>query len=339
MRYKAMAAGALAMLALAVLWQATAALLALDSTPLFVPRSFYPAATDEPIRPIPRTLPLDERKVAIGRRLFNDKRLSADDSVACASCHILAKGGVDGSPQSAGIHGQRGAMNAPTVFNSVFSFRQFWNGRAATLEDQVDGPVHNPLEMASDWPPIVHKLAADPAYRDAFRTAYPDGLQPANIRNAIAEFERSLITPDSRFDRYLAGERGALTWDEVKGYQLFKNYGCIACHQGVNVGGNLYARLGVMEQYFPAGANARPADLGRMAITGRSEDLHVFKVPSLRNVALTAPYFHDGSVATLEQAVSIMGRFQLGVSLAPDEVALIVKFLQTLTGRYPGELQ
>jgi cytochrome c peroxidase len=339
MRYKAMAAGALAILALVVLWQATRAVLGFESAPLFAARSFHPAPGDEPIVPIPRTLPLDERKVALGRRLFHDPRLSADNSIACASCHALSKGGVDGSPQSVGIRGQRGAMNAPTVFNSVFNFRQFWDGRAATLEDQVDGPVHNPLEMASDWPAILVKLAADPGYRNAFRGIYPDGMQPANIKNAIAEFERSLTTPDSRFDRYLAGDRSALTWEEVKGYQLFKNYGCIACHQGVNVGGNVYERLGVMERYFPTERDAKPADIGRMAITGRAEDRHVFKVPSLRNVALTGPYFHDGSVATLEQAVSIMGRFQLGVSLPPEEVALIVKFLQTLTGRYAGELQ
>jgi len=334
MTYKAALPWILLIPAAVVLWQAGKSLLGARPETVAVPQPLHPASGEEPITPIPLSLPLDARKVALGKRLFSDPRLSRNDSIACASCHSLSKGGADGRQHSVGIDGQRGAMNAPSVFNSAFNFRQFWDGRAATLEDQVDGPVHNPAEMASDWPSILAKLGADPDYPQAFRAAYRDGLQPANIKNAIAEFERSLLTPRSRFDRYLRGERNALSIDEVRGYQLFRQYGCIACHQGVNVGGNLYQRLGVMQPYYPPGSAASAANRGRAALTGDPADLHVFKVPSLRNVALTAPYFHDGSVETLEQAVSIMGRFQLGIALPPGEVALLVRFLHTLTGEY-----
>lgn len=228
-------------------------------------------------------------------------------------------------------------MNAPTVFNSGFNFKQFWNGRAESLEDQIDGPVHNPKELRSRWPEIVAKLGQDPKYPAEFSTLYPDGIQPANIKDAIATFERSLITPNSRFDRYLRGEASALTADELKGYRLFRSYGCISCHQGVNVGGNLFERLGIMRDFFKERGTVAPAELGRFAVTGKPEDRHVFKVPSLRNVAVTGPYFHNGSVPTLEQAVRIMGTYQLGVSIPQDDVTLIVKFLHTLTGEYNGQ--
>lgn len=329
-----LAAGALV---LAVLWRFGA--------PFFEPRhgalieyaSLYPEQTPEPIAPIPRALPLDRRKVALGNRLFHDLRFSRDNSVACASCHDLNKGGGDGLKASVGIGNQRGDVNAPTVFNSGFNFKQFWNGRAESLEDQIDGPVHNPKELGSNWPEIIAKLNQDAAYAREFADCYSDGIQPGNIKDAIATFERSLITPDSRFDKYLRGDRQALTRDEIKGHELFKSYGCVSCHQGVNVGGNLLERLGVMRDYFKERGNISPADLGRFAITGKAEDRHLFKVPSLRNIALTGPYFHDGSIARLEQAVHTMGRYQLGVSIPPDEVALIVQFLRTLTGEYDGK--
>lgn len=293
-------------------------------------RRFIPP-TAESISPIPRTLPLDSAKVALGRRLFHDSRLSGDDSVSCASCHSLAKGGADGAARSTGIEGQLGGRNAPSVFNAVFNFAQFWDGRAATLEDQVDGPVNNPKEMGSSWPAVIAKLENDAAYREAFDRLY-GGMQPAHIKNAIAEFERSLITPRSRFDRYLEGDAKALTPAELQGHRLFKSYGCIACHQGVNVGGNLYQRMGIVQVYGEGSAGKEPADVGRMAITGKPEDRFVFKVPGLRNVALTAPYFHDGSVPTLEQAVLLMGQHQLGVVIPQADVAPIVEFLHTLTG-------
>ncbi|MGQ0656070.1 MAG: cytochrome-c peroxidase [Betaproteobacteria bacterium] len=312
--------------AAALLWQGARVFLAPRPPSTLAAVSYIPPATAEPISPIPRSLALDARKVVLGRRLFHDPRLSRDDSVACASCHDLAKGGADGRDRSVGIGGQRTGRNSPTVFNAVFSFVQFWDGRAASLEDQIDGPLNNPAEMGSSWPAVVAKLAQDPQYVAAFRGLY-GGIDAAHIKNAIAEFERSLITPRSRFDRHLEGERGALSAAELKGYQLFKSYGCIACHQGVNVGGNMYQRLGVAQA--PGGGSEDP---GRMKITGQAEDRFVFKVPGLRNVALTAPYFHDGSVQTLEEAVVLMGRYQLGVVIPAADVALIAAFLHTLTG-------
>lgn len=328
----------LAPVALVALWQAGAAFLRSNAPVQFEPRSFHPSPIAEPISPIPRSLPLDAKKVALGKRLFHDTRLSRDNKLACASCHDLAKGGADGQTRSIGAGGQRADRNAPTVFNSVFNFRQFWDGRAAGLEDQIDGPLENPKEMASSWPEVMTKLDSDEDYQAAFRGLY-GGMDPRHVRNAIAEFERSLLTPGSRFDRYLEGDRQALTREELRGYQLFKSYGCIACHQGVNVGGNLYERLGALHPYPGQGVKDTAADAGRMAITGDHADMLVFKVPGLRNVARTAPYFHDGSVPTLEQAVVLMGRYQLGVAIPADDVALIVKFLHTLNGNYEQALQ
>jgi cytochrome c peroxidase len=324
-------------LALAALWWFGVPFFEPQGSAWIEPPSLYPPQTAEPVAPIPRTLPLDNRKVALGNRLFHDPRLSRDNSVACASCHDLGKGGGDGLRASVGIGNQRGDVNAPTVFNSGFNFRQFWNGRAQSLEDQIDGPIHNPKELGSNWPQIVAKLEQDAVYAREFAVLYRDGIKPENIKDAIATFERSLLTPDSRFDKYLRGERQALTRAEIEGYELFKSYGCISCHQGVNVGGNLFERLGVVRDYFQGRGQVSPADLGRFAITGAPEDRHVFKVPSLRNVALTAPYFHDGSVPTLEEAVVAMGKYQLGVVIPPDEVSLIVQYLRTLTGEYDGK--
>lgn len=320
-----------------VLWQGAGFLLVASTDRPFDPVTFYPPQSSEPISPIPKRLPLDARKIALGRRLFSDPRLSGDDSLACASCHDVARGGADGRRRSRGVRGQLADLNTPTVLNSVFNFRQFWDGRAATLEDQIDGPIQNAKEMASSWPEVLAKLAADDEYSRQFHAIY-GGLDADHVKNAIAEFERSLLTPGSRFDRYLEGQQDALTSDEKTGYGLFKSYGCVACHQGVNVGGNLYQRLGVMVPYFKREADSVPANRGRAAVTGRPEDLHVFKVPSLRNVALTAPYFHDGSVPTLEQAVVIMGEYQLGVAIPPREVGQIVSFLRSLTGELEQKL-
>lgn len=286
---------------------------------------------DEPIKPLPAKLDLDARKVNLGRSLFHDKRLSKDNSLSCASCHDIAAGGVDGKQFAVGIKGQVGPINTPTVLNSGLNFRQFWDGRAATLEEQAAGPVHNPGEMGSNWNEVIGKLSQDKAFVDQFRVAYADGLKPRNIQDAIATFERSLNTP-SRFDRFLQGDRLALQEDEKQGYQLFKNYGCVACHQGMGVGGNMYQTFGVLGNYFKDKGKITDADLGRYAVTKNEADRHVFKVPSLRNVELTAPYFHDGSAKTLDEAVEVMFRYQLGRSAPAADKALIVKFLKTLTG-------
>jgi cytochrome c peroxidase len=296
-----------------------------------------PSASAEPITPLPRSIAVDARKVDLGRRLFADPRLSADGTISCATCHDLNTGGVDRRVHSRGIGGQQGTINAPTVFNTAFNFRQFWDGRAETLDDQVNGPLLNPVEMGSTWTHVIAMLSADPDYRAAFAAIYPDGIVAANVRDAISSFEHSLITPDSRFDRYLRGERGALSAKEMAGYRLFKQIGCTSCHQGINVGGNMYQKLGIMADYFAARGNVKPTDLGLYNLTKRPRDLHFFKVPSLRNVALTPPYLHDGSVATLADAVRVMGRYQLGTELDDADVDKIVAFLDTLTGEYQGK--
>lgn len=299
--------------------------------------AFGQARPDEPIKPIPTENKLDPAKVALGDRLFHDKRLSRDNSMSCASCHDLGRGGVDGTPFSVGIGGAKGGINAPTVYNAALNFRQFWDGRAASLEEQAAGPVHNPIEMGSNWDEVLAKLGKDADLVAQFRKAYPDGLKPKNIQDAIAVFERSLVTPNARFDKYLRGDRNALTAEELRGYQLFKSYGCVACHQGVNVGGNMFQTFGVMGDYFGKRGNPQPADLGRFNVTKVESDKHVFKVPSLRNVALTAPYFHDGSAQTLQDAVDVMFKYQLGRPAAPQDKELIVKFLNTLTGERNGK--
>lgn len=304
---------------------------------LFLPSAFPGSFDDsmQALRPLPELPPLRPESVALGARLFADTRLSADYSLACASCHRFDLGGADGQPVSVGILGREGGINAPTVFNSGLSFVQFWDGRALTLQEQAAGPIHNPLEMGASWSLVIERLGADESMREAFRLAYPDGLTAANIADAIASFEQSLLTLDSPFDRYLRGDEEALDELARAGYQRFRDFGCVSCHQGVLLGGNMFQKFGVLGDYF-ADRPLTAADLGRYNVTGREEDRHVFKVPGLRNVALTAPYFHDGSAPTLEVAVAIMGRYQLGRDLAAEDVKAIVAFLNSLTGRIPA---
>ena len=297
----------------------------------------YFSLSTGPISPLPDSIPdLDPKKVALGKMLFHDPRLSHDNTIACASCHQLEHGGVDRAQHSSGIKGQLAPINTPTVFNSFFNFRQFWNGRAATLQEQVAGPIHNPVEMGSNWNEVIAKLKHDPAYIATFYKIYNSEPTADNIADSIAAFVSSLVTPNSRFDQFLKGDANAITPYELAGYINFKNYGCISCHQGVNIGGNLYEKLGIMRDYFKDRGNVTDADLGRYSITGNQEDLHKFKVPSLRNIALTAPYLHDGTVPTLTQAVLVMGKYQLGIAIPADDVAKIVAFLRTLTGEYEG---
>ena len=291
-----------------------------------------------PITPLPDSMPnLNPEKVALGKKLFHDPSLSHDNTIACASCHQLERGGVDGVQYSTGIQGNLSRLNAPTVFNSVFNFRQFWNGRAETLQEQVAEPIHNPLEMASNWAEVIRKLKKNQRYVTAFAQIYSTGIQEDNIADAIATFVSSLVTPNSRFDKYLKGEAHAITPYELSGYALFTSYGCISCHQGVNVGGNMYEKLGIMRDYFATQSNITEADKGRFTITQKPEDMYKFKVPGLRNVALTAPYFHNGSAQSLEQAVITMGKYQLGVFIPQEDVSKIVAFLRTLTGEYDGK--
>lgn len=291
----------------------------------------------EPIKPLPLDSTQDPLRVSIGRRLFQDTRLSANARVSCASCHNLAKGGADGRVRSVGFNGQLTAVNAPSVLNAALNFRQFWNGRAASLEEQVDAVVQNPTEMGSKWAEVVTRISDDPAYQRAFAASYGDGVTRANIENALATYERTLTTPNSPFDRYLRGDANAISAEQKAGYLKFKRYGCIACHQGVNVGGNMFQKFGVMGDYFANRGRPTDADLGRYLVTQDEADRHVFKVPGLRNVALTAPYFHDGSAATLGEAVDVMFKYQLGRLASTADKSQIVQFLNSLTGQLsPG---
>jgi cytochrome c peroxidase len=292
----------------------------------------------EPITPIPIVSNLDARKVALGRRLFFAPFFSRDNKTACAHCHNLATDGEDGLQHSISVDGIVGKINTPTVFNSGFNFRLFWDGRAATLEDQIEFPMPHASEMDATWPEVIAKLERDAAYRRDFADIYKDDIQPQAIKDAIATFVRSLTTPNSKFDRFLRGDKHALNDSELAGYELFKSLGCITCHQGRNVGGNMFERLGLVEDYFKHRGNVQGVDFGRYNITKNEADRYEFRVPSLRNVALTAPYFHDASASTLNEAVLIMGKYQLGVDLRGEEVSKIVEFLNTLTGEYDGKL-
>ena len=294
----------------------------------------------EPVRPIDLTLPYDEAKAALGFKLYHDKRLSVDNTISCASCHGLNTAGVDNKQYSEGVEGKLGGVNAPTVYNAVYNFVQFWDGRAATLADQAAGPPVNPVEMASpNFDAIVAKLNSDSKFVSEFKAVYPEGISQATITDAIEQFERTLITPNSRFDKYLRGDDTALPAEELKGYELFKKYNCATCHVGKNLGGETYELMGLRKHYFAdRGLELTEEDNGRFKQTGVERDRHRFKVPGLRNVALTWPYYHDGTRTSLKEAVCDMGTYQSGVTLTDEEEDLIVAFLNTLTGEYKGQL-
>lgn len=294
------------------------------------------AAHAADVKPIPKTVKVNEKKAALGEKLYNDVRLSADGTVSCASCHALHKGGTDQLPVSKGIKSQNGPINSPTVFNSAHNFVQFWDGRAKDLKAQALGPVENPLEMGDKWDDVVKELSGDAEYTKAFKELYAGKITKENIADAIAEFERTLITPGSKFDEYLAGKKDALNEQELRGYTLFTEKGCNSCHSGDYFGGESYQQLN--PDYFKErGGKMTDADLGRFNVTKKEEDKHFFKVPMLRNVAVTAPYFHDGKVKTLEQAVKLMSKHQLGEVMSDKDAKDIAAFLKTLTGTYKGE--
>ena len=293
---------------------------------------------NEPVRPIDLALEYDPAKAELGYALFHDPRLSVDNTVSCASCHDLGTAGVDNHRYSHGVNDLLGGVNAPTVFNAVYNFVQFWDGRAQTLADQAAGPPLNPVEMASEsFDQIIAKLKADKQFARAFVKVYSDGITAANITDAIEQFERTLITPDSKFDKWLRGDDSALTADELKGYELFKKYDCATCHAGPNLGGLSYELMGLRRHYFAErGLELTNEDNGRYKETQQERDRHRFKVPGLRNVEHTWPYYHDGTRETLEEAVRDMGLYQSGVELTDSEVAGITAFLKTLTGEYKG---
>ncbi|HEX6012778.1 MAG TPA: cytochrome c peroxidase [Geminicoccaceae bacterium] len=290
----------------------------------------------EPITALPAPPSLEPARVRLGERLFFDPRLSRDGSASCASCHDLDRGGDDGRARSIGRGDRLLNYNAPTVFNAALNPTLNWRGNFHGLEAHVEAVLLDPELIGASWPPLLARLEADGWYRVAFDAAYGRGPERALVIDAIASFERTLVTPGSRFDRFLAGDGGAITAEERRGYELFKAYGCVACHQGRNVGGNLFQRFGIFDRPMGSGAPMAAAELGRFAITGDERDRHVFRVPSLRNVAVTGPYFHDGRTASLAGAVTVMGRSQLGLALPETDIAGIVAFLGTLTGAYRG---
>ena len=290
-------------------------------------------------RPLPEAVdsqknPITDAKVNLGRMLYYETRLSRNHDISCNSCHDLAKYGVDAQPVSDGHKGQLGTRNAPTVYNAAGHFVQFWDGRAPDVEEQAKGPVMNPVEMAMSSPKaVVAVLKSMPEYVEAFKRAFPADRDPVtfeNVARAIGVFERRLMTP-SRWDKFLKGDQTALTGVEKAGFNKFMESSCQACHAGAYLGGEMYQKLGAVKPYPDA------SDAGRQAVTKQESDWLVFKVPSLRNIDKTGPYFHTGKVATLEEAVKEMAEFQLGKQLKDDEIASIVTFLKTLTGEIPAE--
>lgn len=281
--------------------------------------------------------PATPDKVELGKMLFFEPRLSESWMLSCNACHNLATGGVDLQETSIGHGWRKGPRNAPTVLNAVFNIAQFWDGRAEDLEDQATGPMMNPGEMGSSAERVLGTLRSIPEYGERFKRAFPGEADPVHVGNvakAIAAFEATaLLTPNAPFDRYLAGDTGALSERQREGLRLFVEKGCVGCHDGTNVGGGRYARFGAVQA--PGGGLLPATDKGRSTVTGRPEDEYVFRVAPLRNVALTPPYFHSGEVWDLEDAVAIMGRAQLGQELAGEEVEAITEFLQSLTGEQP----
>ena len=293
----------------------------------------------EPVRPVDDVLEYDPAKAELGFDLFHDTRLSVDKTVSCATCHALETAGVDNHRYSHGVNDQLGGVNAPTVFNAVYNFVQFWDGRANTLADQAAGPPLNPVEMASpSFDDIVAKLKADRKFAKAFEAVYPEGISQETITDAIEQFEMTLVTPGARFDKWLKGDDSAITAEELEGYELFKKYDCATCHAGKNLGGLSYELMGLRHHYFAErGLELTHEDNGRFKETGNERDRHRFKVPGLRNVEHTWPYYHDGTRETLEDAVRDMGRYQSGVEMTDAEIAKVVAFLKTLTGEYKGQ--
>lgn len=315
------------MLVAAALWQS------IPGAAQIAPQQTAQQQSAEPIVPVPLGVALDPKRVALGERLFNDVRLSGDSARSCASCHALERGAIDGRARAIAFDGRARLRNTPTLFNVALNASFNWDGATKTMQAHAERLLTNPDVMNSSWAALLAKLGADDAYAAAFAAAYSDGLTQANLVDAIAAFQGTLLTPNARFDRYLRGEREILSAEEKRGYRLFKSYGCVACHQGVNVGGNLHQKFGVFQDPDAPGARAA-ADVGRYGITGVERDRGVFRVPSLRNVAQTAPYFHDGRMPTLEAAVDTMARVQLGRALSADEIDAIVRFLHTLSGEY-----
>jgi cytochrome c peroxidase len=290
------------------------------------------AQENEPIQPISAASGLNGPVAELGKKLFFDPRLSKSGVISCNSCHNLSMGGTDNITTSVGHKWNKVPINSPTVLNSSFNIAQFWDGRAADLKAQAGGPIASPGEMGSTHELAVEVIASIPQYAAEFATAFGSkGVNLDRLTTAIAEFEKTLVTPNSRFDQWLKGKKDAITATELEGYQLFKNTGCVACHNGPAVGAGSFQKFGVLAPY-----KADSPSQGRYDVTKNETDRFFFKVPTLRNVELTYPYFHDGGAQTLSEAVDIMGRIQLGRTFSSEENSKVVAFLKTLTGDQPS---
>lgn len=293
----------------------------------------------EPIRPIETEFAVDANKVALGNQLYHDTRLSANNTISCATCHDLAKGGTDQLPVSIGIHDQEGPINSPTVYNAVYNLAQFWDGRAHDLQAQAAGPPMDAKEMGNNsFDDIVERLSADKELVKQFANLYTEGITQNSITDAIAEFEKTLVTPNAPFDKYLKGDKDAITARQAEGYDVFKRVGCVSCHVGEAIGGQSFEHMGIFDNGFALrGSSIETADKGRAKFTGDEKDNFKQKTPTLRNIALTAPYFHDASANSLEEAVSAMAKYQVKENVTQEEITLITEFLESLTGEYNGQ--
>lgn len=290
--------------------------------------------------PAPADNPATAEKIELGKMLYHDPRLSSTGTVACASCHNVMAGGEDNRPVSMGVHGQTGGRSAPTVWNAAFHAVQFWDGRAASLEEQAKGPVTNPIEMGmKSWDDVVARLKSIPGYVKAFEASFgSDSISRDNAVKAIAAYERTLITPNSAYDKYVRGDKSALTPQQVKGMSLFAEIGCNGCHSGPAFNGpGAFMKFPLIPNGHFEAKYGFSKDGGRFAVTGNEADKNMWKVPTLRNIAVTAPYFHNGSVNTLDTAVKIMAKTQLGKDLSDTQAADLVAFLNALTGEFPKQ--
>ena len=296
----------------------------------------------EPVEVIPDYVETNPAKVALGKKMFNDTRISLDNTISCATCHVLEDGGADHADErvSEGINGLQGTVNSPTVFNAVFNIDQFWNGRAHTLAEQAAAPPINPVEMGDQtWEQIIERLCQDASLVAEFKAIYPEeGLTEATVTDAIEEFEKTLITPNDKLDRYLKGDKNAMSTKELAGYQAFKANDCATCHYGKTLGGQSFELMSKYGDYFADRKQSRPDiaynddDNGLYSFTGKAEDMHKFKVPNLRNISKTAPYYHDGTIESLEEAVRLMFHYELGKTVTDEQVASITTFLKALDG-------
>lgn len=304
----------------------------------FCASSLCMAQLDEPIAPVaPIQIhsKIQQEKLNLGKQLYTDTLFSKDLSHACYSCHSLKKAGTDRLPRYIGLNKKEGTINTPTVLNASFNFRQFWDGRAKTLKEVIEDHLKDNTVFANNWSTVIQRIKENAFLADSFKKIYKEGITANTIKDALTVYLESLVTTDSAFDKYLKGDQSALSDDQKKGYRLFKYYGCITCHQGMNAGGNLLQKMGIYQDYFAKKPTIAKSDLGYFNYTGKEEDKYVFKIPTLRNVALTAPYLHDGSVNTLADVVQMMAIYEVGQPIPAHEVPYIVKFLESLSGKLP----